>query len=472
MSLFDELTHVHQLITVQGQIHGIDINVVTAGQAAVIIDKIQKMQSIDAQHATSLITHLSTGPWSTEQKQQLVSAVNTRLTAQQTSTTKDVSSRRSNQSMNNFQAYIPGSLLTILQGQSPDMVKLKAVVELCARLGLECPSEKTTQHIISVFTALQPADARGDVKLTYSYVVEFKRMLKATARTIECGSAILAYPGTPKELPSDMYTTIYKDDEPVDVGLTLTDIQDASTSVALRKSSKLLRSSPSSCIMQPGQLPHGLPQLAQQIAAQIGSALFGLQATPRRATGINLQYLGQHPPLPGFDAGRDHVAVPVVHSPSPTEVGAHPTMAIEDKPTSQVHAVPPPVHTAPAPTLPVSPITPAAAAQALLNAVAARADADGATKSDGETPVKGKKKLGKNTKTDKKVSPMKSDKTAGSGKKDKKASQKTAKPTAAKKKHACKNIPDAILKKYKNGCARCRFTKNCTPSCWTSRGYY
>jgi hypothetical protein len=28
------------------------------------------------------------------------------------------------------------------------------------------------------------------------------------------------------------------------------------------------------------------------------------------------------------------------------------------------------------------------------------------------------------------------------------------------------------LKKYKNGCARCRYTKNCTPSCWTLRGYY
>ena len=51
-----------------------------------------------------------------------------------------------------------------------------------------------------------------------------------------------------------------------------------------------------------------------------------------------------------------------------------------------------------------------------------------------------------------------------------KAKAKTATGKTVEKK-LLKEIPLALVKKFKAGCSKCRFRKGCTPSCWAARGF-
>ena len=456
MSIIDEITHVQQFIMTQTSV-GVDIDQIQGGQAAALRDKIARLPALTAQVATQLVQLIAGGPWTGSSRDQLMTAVNVRLSQHQPVTACG-GRRRANQVLLNFQAYIPGSTIAILRSDASDMVKIKCLVELCVKLGLDCPSEKTTQHILSVFVALK-GGAGLDAQLAYGYVMEFKKMLKVCFSSgAHTPSPLVTFPDNPKDLPAELYSDVYpQGNEPVDIGLTLVDVQGAMASVACRRTSKLVRSSTSSAIV-PSQPVHG--DAVQTMFSQLSQLFQNAMSPPGRRSPLNIQFLDQRA---NTSASCNHVAPATaghMHAladiSTPLQPAAPATLALP--------ATAPPAPQAPLKIeAPMGPKTPQQAADALLQAIASRAHGDEEPERHASSSVR--------------TTPMKRPAASNNNKKKqscKKDSSHVSTPSKNSN-HAAGNckgkIPDAVRKKFKNGCSRCRFIKGCTPSCWTRRGY-
>jgi hypothetical protein len=466
MSIIDEITHVQQFIMTQTSV-GVDINQIQGGQAAALRDKIARLPDLTAQVATQLVQLVAGGPWTGSSREQLINAVNVRLSQPQPVTACG-GRRRSNQVLLNFQAYIPGPILATIRSDASDMVKIKSLVELCVKLGLDCPSEKTTQHILSVFVALK-GSAGLDAQLVYGYVMEFKKMLKSCFSSgAHTPSQLVQFPDNPKDLPAEIHSAVYpQGNEPVDIGLTLVDIQGATASVACRRTSKLVRSSTSSAIVPSQHAPaHG--DALQAVVAHFGHILQQaiLPSTGRRSP-LNLQFLE---PRSGANSSSSHgipsstATLPALHDVRGPNTSPPPLHA----PTSHdVSAATPP--TPVNGQAPVVPKTPQQAANALIQALANRSqDDDDDDDKHGSPSGSGPRKRPAATMTNK----TKGGATKTINKKGQsKGGTSHAKDSKAVAGISKTNIPAAVLKKFKNGCSRCRYIKGCTPSCWTRRGY-
>ena len=464
-SLIDELKYIHEFLSAQSTIVDADVlQQVMCGQARTLEDRIRSSSSMDHQLATQLTQFIAQGPWLPAHKQQLVAALNDRLTQQ---TSSGTGRRRPNQTLLNFQAYMTAPLIDLLSSPASDMAKLNGIVELCSKLGMDCPSEKTTQHIVSVFVAIAHKCA-PDPKLAFGYVADFKRLLKARCVPSQ-RHHITTYPENPRDLPAAIYDVVYPSGvEPIDSGVSMSDLRVVASSVACRRTSKLVRSSSSTDVrMDHTSLMHQLAPLLSQCIQN---------SNPRRQVGgINLQFL-QPRGLPSSPHTSGSPGAEMVACPSPISDVHAPMPAIADVPAAA------PVVPA-GPPLFSTPKSPHEAANIVMNALNNRPKEDDVSphgKPDGTQSVpKGasaKKVASKSNAASKsKTTP----KPKGSVTKATNVSKTKVSTKGGTSKHNAKCaaktkpaiIPVDILKKYKDGCSRCRFSKGCTPSCWRLRGY-
>ena len=74
-AMVQELLHVNKFLVAQAQLLGPGIDAVQHGQATTLAGKIANMQHIDTEYAAELTAAIAGGPWTSDQKHQLASAV-------------------------------------------------------------------------------------------------------------------------------------------------------------------------------------------------------------------------------------------------------------------------------------------------------------------------------------------------------------------------------------------------------------
>lgn len=522
-SLLDELKHVHSFLAAQASIMGPAIAAVMEGQASSLIAKIGTLPSLDAVCATELTTCIGSGPWTPDQKNKLAHAVGSRLQISSSSSPPATSCsgrRRSNQVLMSFEKYLKKEHVEYLQSDASDVAKLNALTELCETIGLDIPSEQTVKHIIGVFCSVSKKGTI-DHSLGYSYLTEFKRLLKQRPKVFPHQRPAI-YPDVPKDLPTNAYQHAYPDGHtPLELGLGVRELQASAAHVACRKSSKLVKQEQfSGHGSLANQLAQAMPIIMSQICGALGqplptrrTSIPGLTLIPRRSPQQDAMPLqnADSPPLPGTSL------LALQNVPASSTNGATSLSAAAQRPNedgslqpllSQPAHVPIPPGQTPFSLPPVSTFTPSQLSDAVQEAMrkrkAAKDDAtgdEGSEEEPGKQPNK-KKKLtkaqkiaaakatskkiagrnaettpGKDTKAkndkvkaDIAITPEKIDKgkssNSGKAKKNIKGRAGGKGGKGGKGKVRADSLPMAVrLKNRPNGCGRCRHTPGCCPSC-------
>jgi hypothetical protein len=110
-----ELSHIHAFITAQETVT--DITSLRAGQCTNIVARIRCLQVLSPQDATTITSLVGTGPWTVDQKKDLASAVQDRLTGGDPalSSPDQHKKRRNNQTLSSFEQYLTDRDITLIQ---------------------------------------------------------------------------------------------------------------------------------------------------------------------------------------------------------------------------------------------------------------------------------------------------------------------------------------------------------------------
>jgi hypothetical protein len=243
-ALLDEVKHIHDFITAQSSVLGMD-DVIMNGQSHSLIDKIKKLPCVDHQLATSLTQLIGCGPWSKDHKESILTAIANKVGSVTTQVKACSGRRRANQVLTCIQNYCTAADLEVLQGSSPDMIKLTTLVERCLSIGLDIPTERTVQHLVS-FLWQHCRPGSSDASQAYPLSLEFKRVLKMRAKTYQFEpDRLTEFPDSPDDLPQAVLAVAYRDGQsPCKSSLDSSSMVVASAAVPCRRSSKLVRSSP------------------------------------------------------------------------------------------------------------------------------------------------------------------------------------------------------------------------------------
>ena len=281
-----ELIHVNKFLVAQAQLLGPGIEAVQHGQATTLAGKIANMQHIDTEYAAELTAAIAGGPWTADQKHQLASAVGSRLcvTIPLATATACSGRRRQNQTLMSFNNYLTTEDIAYLKGDASDNAKLNTVVEILEKLGCDIPSEQSIKHIVAVLCMLAHPSI-SDSNLVFTFVGEIKRLLKVRPKTFTL-VRLTVFPDKPAELPKPMYDHIFPvGREPDDSGIDYTKLVTMASSIACRRTNKLVRhevvpAAPNMASMAPQFMQQLMPFLAQQ---------FGIQPPrPQRLPGLTM----------------------------------------------------------------------------------------------------------------------------------------------------------------------------------------
>ena len=426
---------------------------VIASQAAMLQGRIARTCPLDAVLAKDLTEAISQGPWTSEQKVSIADAISNRM-IELASVDQEKGKRRSNQVVTGFQNYMTKGEVDILTGEHNDIHKLSVLVDRCCKVGVDIPSEKSVKHIISVYLSISKPGTH-DPLAARAASLELKRLLKSRCRVTPCVvSGITDYPEDPRQLPSVLYEKAYAAEAPLMNAVDLTTLSDSGSVVACRKTSRLVRGSVAITPIDP---PVMMAANAAQIMSQNPMTMMGQQFMNMMMNMCNQQmnHRGSTVPI------QFNNQYPLNHTPPPPPTPATP-LAIADTPSPEQT----PKHDSPnqqkvgslcewpQPTMPLS--------QSLTVVDTAFGARTVATEDDNDATTHKKKGV---KKTNQKSSSSKQAPKA-------KAKAKGNKPShSAKTSKANLKAPSDLLKKHSGGCARCRYTKGCTPSCWKLRGY-
>ena len=229
----EDLGKVHRLVETQGQLMTKD----AVDQLATVWERKINGLNLSADMAFKFVEQLKQGPWSDQQKKGLITAINSSVLKNTTSSPN----RRKLQDIPNFSPFLSKNDLEVLANANvPLQNKIDQVVCRMVRLGMHCPSEPSVGRIVVVMMKLGVVTGKNDGNDTWALVKEVKRLLKCKINGLPKDQEhIVQYPATPAELPEWLQKRAYDEqDGPVESALSLFDLSDAK--VALRSNSKLL----------------------------------------------------------------------------------------------------------------------------------------------------------------------------------------------------------------------------------------
>ena len=159
--------------------------------------------SVTLQESGQLCDVISRGPWTDSQKRALGEAVQESL--QQTSNKMNLNKagKRSNQELSNFYGYLSQHEKAVLCGESSLQSRLNLAADVCCRLELLLPSEKSVGHVISTIRTLCNRGLGGADDFLAA-VTELKRMLKVHLKRTGIQTYLQKYPDDPRNLPEGL----------------------------------------------------------------------------------------------------------------------------------------------------------------------------------------------------------------------------------------------------------------------------
>ena len=477
-ALLDEVKHIHDFITAQSSVLGGDAGIMN-GQAHSLIDKVKKLQCVDHQLATSLTQLIGCGPWSKEHKESILTVIAAKVGSVTTQVKACSGRRRANQVLNCIQNYCTIADLDVLKGSSTDMIKLTTLVERCLSIGLDIPTERTVQHLVS-FLWHHCRPGSSDVSQAYPLSLEFKRILKMRAKTYQFElDRLTAFPDSADDLPQAVLAVAYPDGQlPSKSSIDSASMVVASAAVPCRKSSKLVRSAPYQPPTQMALLPtssnnRGMqPDQMQMYMQGMMNAIMFMQPSAQGQQLPGFRLIPPTPPtqttpeLPALTNGSTADELGVTDNADPSALAqpakAAPVIAPSSSSNLSLFDLPS-----------VPPKKAALAAQSVHLALATRPVKKKKTKKSKKD--KGAESDDANDETDKVTKPVK-----GKDETDKVTTPVKGKPAAAMKSQNApeskrsaddkwKGLPSEATRKKKrpNGCSKCRWkTVGCTPSCW------
>lgn len=203
---------------------------------------------IPAQDASKFVVELGSGPWQEAHKARLSSAIDDAVRE----AVQPSSKRRPSQTLNDFGAFLSVKDMTCLRDEGiPTSVKIDTIVSRMLNLHLHLPTEPTVKAIVSAGIAAGLVCNSAVDSLTL--VREIKRRLKLNLKgKPQPPMHLVEYPASPALLPS--WIEAYQpDDQPTQERLNESDVQNLSSSIALRCSSKLLRPQNQLALAAPSQ---------------------------------------------------------------------------------------------------------------------------------------------------------------------------------------------------------------------------
>lgn len=229
----EDLGKVHRLVETQGQLMTSE----AVDQLAAVWERKINGLNLSADMAQKFVEQLKQGPWSDHHKKGLITAINSSVLKNTTSSPN----RRKLQDIPNISTFLSKKDFEVLaNGNVPLQNKIDQVVCRMVRLGMHCPSEPSVGRIVVVMTKLGVNAGKNDGNETWALVKEVKRVLKCRINGLpKDPEHIVQYPATPAQLPEWLQKRAYDEhDAPGEGALSLLDLSDSK--VALRSNSKLL----------------------------------------------------------------------------------------------------------------------------------------------------------------------------------------------------------------------------------------
>ena len=190
--------------------------------------------------AAKLTEAFTAGPWTSEQRAELASAVAGSLLEQD----GGKASRRPSQSMDAFAPYLRDTDLGVLRSSANVNTKLQVCVDLAVQLDLILPHEATVGVIVRTIAVLG-CDNLKDPTTFLAAVNEFKRLLKLRTKSLKHSLKLTEYPPDPKALPACLYAAAFSGSPPAGLDLVLPEA--SARAAPLRRSALVTRALPGTC---------------------------------------------------------------------------------------------------------------------------------------------------------------------------------------------------------------------------------
>ena len=187
-----------------------------------------KSQRMTLEESTHFCSEVASGLWTQHQRELLGKGV-----AECTGAPESRPGKRQNQELNNFWSFLSREDKDLLGSDSALQTKLGRLVEVCSRLELMLPSEKTSGHIISTLKCLH--GGLQDPATFHAALTEFKRLLKIRHKQVPIQTYVRIYPNNVSELPATIQARFASAE-----GGEL-DLRQVATTGPLRTSNKTIR---------------------------------------------------------------------------------------------------------------------------------------------------------------------------------------------------------------------------------------
>ena len=217
--LINEIRQAGAFVLSQTAILGPSVSVVMDGQTKHIVELITAAPEMDSGIATAIGNTIQAGPWTSDQKQTMATAVAMRL---QSAKPKSSTSRTKQQELlQGFTTYWTQEFLSMIQSKSIQLwTKIQALATLCFALGLWHPTEKTVRHIIQCLVFFGMPENAGDHSTLYESSNRFKKELKSVRQSASLPFAPPPlYPPNPYDgLPSEIWANVWPEGQPQPLG--------------------------------------------------------------------------------------------------------------------------------------------------------------------------------------------------------------------------------------------------------------
>lgn len=235
--LVAQLTQVSSYIDAQKQTPGIDVSVVLDAQCRAFVAQINVMPKIDMADATTLTNAINAGPWSADQRAQLVTALSTHHANLQLGA---ASGKHDVQSLRSIQKYLPASVWSALVGDVT-VAESAVLAFLKERMGLTNPEPRTAAHI-NAFLILRvhkkPGMPPAEMYQNMRRVKEF--LAKHSKKSLKPTGHIVVFPEEPTDLPQNVLKAIYLPNDPP-IHHDVPGLQNLTENMGLRKTHKSVR---------------------------------------------------------------------------------------------------------------------------------------------------------------------------------------------------------------------------------------
>lgn len=265
-------------------------------QTAVFVRKAQALQDLTALYVGDLTAVVGAGPWTSNQRGELVFALSSSLVGARAHCPPN---RRSNQMLTTFSRWLTASDNTIMCDDSAGMTcKISKAIERLDHMGAKLISETSKRHVLATICASysnKSADDWSAIELR-DWFVHFKKMYTAKFRNDTTTVSITNFPDSPANLGQGVAALLYTAEDPP-VGMTvdaevsrklLDKICCRGNAVALRPT-QMVQTTPSPQAFTPQMMMSMMGGMFQMMSGRPPSSDVMFQTPSRRNSGRCLE---------------------------------------------------------------------------------------------------------------------------------------------------------------------------------------